>query len=191
MSLRRSAGRHRQGTLLFALGLLTLSASAAEPLPPTARFAAALPGYQVARVLWAEGKLVLEHEGRLVVLRQGDSLPGRPEVRLIEINERGAALADAASGVPGTSVLRPDRLIRLAPSLEHAEAFDVTLMSAQPQLGPVPERSPEQGLLPLGPGGPGRVVDAKSEAAVQDAPPVTPTRVPVTAGGGAQGGGGR
>jgi hypothetical protein len=190
MSLRRSAGRHRQGTFLFALGLLALSVSATEPVSPSARFAAALPGYQVARVLWAEGKLVLEHEGRLVVLRQGDSLPGRPEVRLIEINDRGVTLADAASGVPGTSVLRPDRLIRLAPSLEHAEAFDVTLMSAQPQLGPVPERAPEHGLLPLGPGGPRGVIDAKSDGAVQDAPPVTPTRAPVAAGG-TQGGGGR
>ena len=129
--------------------LLLPAASSAEVSPP--RFEEALPGFKVARVLWREGKLVLEHQGRFWVLRPGDGLPGLPLVKLVEINERGAVLRDASSSAQKESAkagqggaaaaaaptLMPDRLIKLE-RIPDSEAFSVVVLSATAPPAPAP-----------------------------------------------------
>lgn len=126
--------------VLLALVLLhALSPPAAAASPR--RFEEALPGFKVVRVLWREGKMVLEHDGKLVVVRAGDHLPGLPLVEVKEIGERGAVLEDASSTPPGVPVVVPDRLIKLERAAE-GDGFSVVLLSATAPPAPAPQIEP-------------------------------------------------
>lgn len=89
-----------------------------------------LPGYSIARALFEEGRLVLEHDGDFLVLRQGDTVPGRPRLKVLELNAKGALLAEA---VAGAGALRqaavPQRMIKItqAPS----GSLSVVLLKAE------------------------------------------------------------
>lgn len=124
--------------------------------PPSAasprRFEEALPGFKVARVLWREGKLVLEHDGKLVVLRAGDSLPGLPLVAVKTIDERGVVLQDASSTPPGVPVVVPDRWIRLERAAE-GDGFTVLLLSATAPPAPAPQVEAPMVPQPVAPDG--------------------------------------
>ena len=119
---------------LVLLQALSPPGAAASPR----RFEEALPGFKVIRVLWREGKMVLEHEGKLVVVRAGDHLPGLPLVEVKEIGERGAVLEDASSSPPGVPVVVPDRLIKLERAAE-GDGFSVVLLSATAPPAPAPQ----------------------------------------------------
>jgi len=159
----RALGRSSLVLLLATAGLAAVPsaaaaappASAGTPAAAAARFEQALPGFRVARVLWREGKLVLEHQGALVVLRAGDALPGRPLARLVQIDERGAVLREAAAA-PGqeeaAGVPVPDRLVRLEPS-SSAAGFSVTLLTAAEPGSPQPQREEPPAAQELTPGG--------------------------------------
>ncbi len=88
-----------------------------------------LPGYSIARCLFAEGRLVLEHEGEFLVLRQGDTLPGRPRIRLLEIGGSQAVLMEAQVATPATAVAVPNRLIKIAK--DPGGGVSVILVSAE------------------------------------------------------------
>ncbi len=136
------------------------SASAAR------RFEEALPGFSIARVLWREGKLVLEHEGRFVVLRPGDRLPGRPLVELLEVGDGGAMLRDAAiarGGEAGAPVALPERLIKLARTPE-GEGFSVVVLMASEPSSPLPLVEEPPAAHPMGPDGGAGPVDGKHQA---------------------------
>lgn len=57
----------------------------------------ALPGYSIARCMFPSGRLVLKRDDALVVLRQGDAVPGSEGdsegLRVVEISETRAVLA--------------------------------------------------------------------------------------------------
>lgn len=98
-------------TCVFALAL---AAGFAAPAIAEGggRLADHLPGYSVARCAFPQGKLVLEHDGDLHVLRQGDAVPGSPRVRVHEISERRAVLFEAATGDAGGSAV-PHRILKI------------------------------------------------------------------------------
>lgn len=99
---------------LFAA--LVLAAGLAMPVAAAdghnGRLADHLPGYSVARCAFVQGKLVLEHEDELHVLRQGDTVPGLPRVRVHEISERRAVLFEAAIGANSGSAV-PHRVLKI------------------------------------------------------------------------------
>ncbi len=161
--------------LLSCLLLLPVLPASAEG--PQARFEQALPGFKIVRVLWREGKLVLEQEGKLVVLRPGDSLPGQPLMKLVEVNERGAVLREAAASVSETeetaetagtavsasSVIMPNRLIKLERAAE-GDGFSVVLLSAAETTAPAPEYEVPLAAQAITPGG-GKPVNEKAHEA--------------------------
>ena len=123
--------RFRRSATPLAAGLAALTLAAfswADPAVPEDPLEKWLPGFSVARCMFPQGKLVLEHEGKLLVLRPGDRLPGRPEVRVYAIDEGQAVLLEsaAADGLPAAV---PQRILKLVPDPEGAVA--VTVLSAQ------------------------------------------------------------
>lgn len=175
--------------LLFALLPLpgaaepAASAAANAAVAAPARFEAALPGFKVARILWREGKLVLEHGGELVVLRQGDRLPGQPLIRMIEIGERGVVLREAgvaSAAASGETPLLPERLIRLEPVASptglSGESYSVTVLTATEPPAPAPLQEAPLAVQQVTPDG-----GVRTDAATHQAPLVPATQ---TGGGG-------
>lgn len=176
-SSRSAACGRWLGLRLASSALLILAAWpawAAEPADASAaRFEAALPGYKVARILWREGKLVLEHEGSLVVLRQGDALPKQPLIRLMEIGERAAVLREAsvapAAGEGAAVPLMPERLIRLTPAAAGAslsgDGYSVVILTAAAPPAPIPQLDAPLSGHQVTPDGGGVPTDGKDHQA--------------------------
>ena len=100
-------------TLLAAFVLAAgFSRPAAAAEGQSGRLADHLPGYSVARCAFPQGKLVLEHGDELHVLRQGDTVPGLPRVRVHEISDRRAVLFEAAIGANSGSAV-PHRMLKI------------------------------------------------------------------------------
>lgn len=123
--------RFRRSVTPLAVGLAALSMTVfswADPAAPEDPLEKWLPGYRVARCMFPQGKLVLEHEGELVVLRPGDRLPGRPEVRVYAIDDEQAVLLESAAA-DGLASAIPRRILKVVP--DPAGAVGVTVLSAQ------------------------------------------------------------
>ena len=113
-----------------------------------------LPGYEVARYLPESGRLVLEHQGKFIVLRRGDEVPGLPGVRLASADRRGALLVESADGetaAAGDGVdLAPKRWLRLVP--DKSGGVQVIAILAQPEEGlALPEADPGLSVLHTAP----------------------------------------
>ena len=118
------------------LGVLSLAGSLF--LAPTPRAVAEtagkladhLPGYSIARLLFPEGRMVLEHEGEFLVLRKGDTLPGMPGVKVLQLDAEGALLAEAAAFGEAAGSAVPERMIKITQTA--TGTIDVTLLTARP-----------------------------------------------------------
>ncbi|MCP3963204.1 MAG: hypothetical protein GY719_35640 [bacterium] len=111
-----------------------------------------LPGYSVARCLFPEGRLVLEREGELLVLRKGDTLPEMPRMKVLELDAEGALLGEAAAaGAAVTTSAVPERMIKITQTPEGV--IDVTLMTAQPPENEEVELLEAGTVLAIGPDG--------------------------------------
>lgn len=92
----------------------------------------ALPGISIVRYLPSEGKLVIRYEGGMLVVRQGDGLPGG-RGRIVQTSRDrvvisvGAAVRSGASG----SFVAPERLVILARSKNGA--FEPTVYTGSPE----------------------------------------------------------
>lgn len=118
----------------------------------------------VARFLGAEGRMVLERGEEVVVLRKGESLPGRPGSRLEAIGPRNALLRDAdltkSSG-------EATRWLLIEP-LESGETRVTVVMKQAPKIE-VPETGGEQSVVQIVPSGDGVVaVPVKPEQGAGD-----------------------
>ncbi len=51
-----------------------------------------LPGWEMARFLPLQGRMVLEHDGEMLVVRSGEEIPGLPGARLRTIGSGGALI---------------------------------------------------------------------------------------------------
>lgn len=103
-----------------------------------------LPGYSIARCLFAEGRLVLERGGEFLVLREGDKLPDRPRVRVLEIRDTYAVLAE---GLAADVAAVPERMVKI--TRDPDGAVGVTLMSAEiPQADPAATLEPNAIFVP-------------------------------------------
>ncbi|MEM8995368.1 MAG: hypothetical protein AAGF23_11315 [Acidobacteriota bacterium] len=93
------------------------------------RLAEHLPGYEIARCAFADGKLVLERADDFLVLRQGDRIPGLPLVTVHEISPRRAVLFEAARGAAGEASVRPERIFKI--DVEPDGATRVTVLTGE------------------------------------------------------------
>ncbi len=164
------------GVLIGFLSLVSTPSSAAET---AAELADHLPGYSIARCLFPEGRMVLEHQGELLVLRQGDTLPGNPRVKVLRLDAEGALLAAAAAaGAGGAHPAVPDRMIKITQG--PAGEIDVTLLSARLPQNEEPELLEAGRTLVLGADGEPVVGSAAgvpaAGAPAAGVPAVRPTR---------------
>ena len=89
-----------------------------------------LPGVEIARCMFPQGKLVLQRGEAFHVLRKGDPVPGEPGFRVLEITDHHAVLIQGPKG-SGTGEIPaiPDRLVKIEKGIDGE--VSVTLMSAR------------------------------------------------------------
>ncbi|MCG8456258.1 MAG: hypothetical protein MI919_08245 [Holophagales bacterium] len=116
-----------------------------------------MPGFSIARCMFPQGRLVLEKGEELVVLREGDRLPGPEGFRVLEISRSRAVLARSAVGIPAAegsavaTVLVPETLILIELGPEGTTA--VTVGTARAVQEPLPPVDDGQALITLSPEG--------------------------------------
>ena len=123
--MRASAGSR---VMTVSLLVSVCSAGLCSARTPTEELQLALPGVSIVRYLPSEGRLVIRHGERLLVVRQGDELPGG-NGRVVQTSQDrvvisiGAAVRSGASG----SFVAPERVVILTRS--RTGAFEPTVYS--------------------------------------------------------------
>ncbi len=115
----------------------TLATAASDDTAPS-RLSDVFPGVEVARCMFPQGKLVVQSGELFHVLRKGDSVPGQPGLRVLEITDRHAVLIQgpkgsgpvtSTSGESTAAVPIPDRLVKIEKKLDGE--VTVTVLSAR------------------------------------------------------------
>ncbi len=134
------------------------------------------PGLEIARCMFPQGKLVLQHGEDFHVLRRGDAVPGEPGLRVLEITDRHAILIRGPKGSgPGDAPAIPDRLVKIEKKVDGE--VTVTVMSANMPRVEGPEE-PDAARIYSPWSSAGGVAD-DLETAPKMAPLVEPVQVPV------------
>lgn len=165
----------RQSLSALVVCLFTVFAPAGADTPVDGAVSSHLPGLKVARCMFPQGKLVLQHGVDFHVLREGDAVPGDPGLRVLEITERHAVLIQGPKGSgPSATPAIPERLVKIEKKIDGE--VTVTVLSARIPRMEGPEMQDEATVFsPWA----SDADAALSETPAKAAPLVVPWRLPV------------
>ncbi len=134
-----------------------------------------LPGLEIARCMFPQGKLVLQRGESFHVLRRGDAVPGEPGLKVLEITDRHAILIQGPRGSgPSDTPAIPERLVKI--EKRHDGEVTVTVMSARMPRVEGPQQQDDATVY--SPWSSAAGVTDGLETAPRMAPLVEPVRVP-------------
>ncbi len=107
-----------------------------------------LPGWKLARFLPLQGRMVLEHEGEMLVVRSGEEIPGLPGVSVKTIGSGGALIEieDSPDGLKGLQSQTKYWLLVKSASDGTTKVIEIR---QEPEEGLLPELSVETQEIPV------------------------------------------
>jgi len=116
-----------------------------------------LPGWEMARFLPLQGRMVLEHDGEMLVVRSGEEIPGLPGASVKTIGSGGALIEiDEVPEVPGA--LQEQSKYWLLVKSAQGGTIEVIVIHSLPEEGLLPELSAETEEIPVSKTSPGSVL---------------------------------
>lgn len=121
-----------------------------------------LPGWKMARFLPLQGRMVLEHDGEMLVVRSGEEIPGLPGAMVKTIGS-GGALIEIDQPPEGLDADQEQSRYWLLVKSTRDGKTEVIVIHALPEEGLLPEQSVETQEIPVSKTSPSSVLKSQPE----------------------------